>query len=47
MNDYNDDEYSDYTFSDILAELEKNGEILRMFESGEIDPLILGEDDEE
>lgn len=43
----NADEYNDYNFNSLLYELERNGEILRMWESGEIDPLILGEDDEE
>lgn len=30
-----DDEYNDYSFNHILFELERNGEILRMFEQGE------------
>ena len=31
-----DDEYNDYSFNDLLFELERNGEILRQFEAGEI-----------
>lgn len=48
MSDDDDaDEYNDRSFNDLLAELERTGEILRMFESGEIDPLMLGHDDGE
>lgn len=31
-----DDEYNDYSFNDLLFELERNGEILRQFEAGEM-----------
>lgn len=42
-----DDEYNDYLFNDLLIELERNGTILRMFESGRIAPEILDDDDDE
>lgn len=37
IDDFDDiDSYNDYAFNDLLSELERTGEILRMFEAGEI-----------
>ena len=33
-----DDEYNDYTFNDLLFELQRTGEILKQFEAGEMPP---------
>lgn len=44
-----DDEYNDYSFNNLLFELERTGEILRQFEAGEMPPdddNILSDDDE-
>lgn len=41
--------YNDYAFNDLLSELQRTGEILRMFEQGETPPSddnILSDDDE-
>lgn len=44
-----DDDFNYYSFNDILFELERNGEILRQFEAGEMpvtDDNPITDDDE-
>jgi hypothetical protein len=33
-DDYFDDDFTDYRFSELIAELERNGEILKQWEQG-------------
>jgi hypothetical protein len=33
-DDYLDDDFTDYRFSELIAELERNGEILKQWEQG-------------
>lgn len=34
-DDYLDEDFTDYSFSELVAELERTGEILRQWEQGE------------